>query len=77
MPLKYHNIMEFAKASVRRFYFFHLVLRSHDNNMHVEGLPPTNLCLVTLLRSEQCLQFERSYLQHIQMVNKTSSFKQN
>ena len=29
-----------------------------------------NLCLLTLLSSEQCSQFER-----VQMVNKTSSFK--
>ena len=33
------------------------------------------LCLVTLLSLEQCLQFENFHLQHIEMVNKTSSFK--
>ena len=38
--------------------------------MHVEGLLPTNLCLVTLLCLEQCLQFERFCLKHIEMVNK-------
>jgi len=27
--------------------------------MHVEGLLPATLCLVTLLKSEQCSQFER------------------
>ena len=43
--------------------------------MHFEGLVSANLCLVTLLSSEQCIQFERFRLQHIQMVNKTSSFK--
>ena len=43
--------------------------------MYVEGLLPSNLCLVTLLNSEQCLQFERFRLQHIQMVDKTSIFK--
>ena len=43
--------------------------------MHVESLQPANLCLVTLLSSEQCSQFERVRLQHVQMVNKTSSFK--
>ena len=43
--------------------------------MHVEGLLPANSCLVTLLRSEQCSQFERSWLEHIQMVNKTFIFK--
>ena len=34
-----------------------------------------SLCLVTLLSSEQCSQFERFCLQHDQMVNKMSSFK--
>ena len=43
--------------------------------MHVEGLLPANLCLVSLLSSEQCSQFERFCLQPVQMVNKTSSFK--
>ena len=43
--------------------------------MHVEGLPPASSCLVTLLSLEQCSQFERFHLQHVQMVNKTSSFK--
>ena len=36
---------------------------------HVEGLLPANLCLVTLLSSKQCLQFERFRLQHVKMVN--------
>jgi len=36
---------------------------------------PANLCLFTLLISEQCLQFERFRLQRVQMVNKTSSFE--
>ena len=43
--------------------FFYVILRSYDYNMHVvEGLLPDNfmnLCLVTLLSSEQCSQFER------------------
>ena len=43
--------------------------------MHVEGLLPANVCLVTLFSSEQSLQFERFCLQPVQMVNKTSSFK--
>ena len=43
--------------------------------MHVEGLLPASLCLVTLLISQQCSQFERFHLQPAQMVNKTSSFK--
>jgi len=42
--------------------------------MHVEGLLPANLCLVTLLSLEQCPQFERFCMQHIQMVNNTSNF---
>jgi len=47
--------------------------------MHVEGLLPANLCLpvVTLINSEQHLQFERFQLQLIQTVNKTSSFTNN
>ena len=40
----------------------------------VEGLLPANLCL-SLLSSEQCAQFERFRIQHVQMVNKASSFK--
>ena len=55
--------------------FFHLILRTYDYHMHVEGLLPANLCLITLLSSEQCSQFERFCLQHVQMVNKTSRFK--
>jgi len=39
--------------------------------MHVEGLLPANLCLVTFLSSEQC----NFRLQNVQMVNKTSAFK--
>ena len=40
-----------------------------------EGLPPANLCLVTLLSSEQCSQFECFHPQHVQIINNTSSFK--
>ena len=54
---------------------FHLILHSYDCNMHVEGLLPANVCLVTSLTSEQCLQFERFRMQHIQVVNKRSNFK--
>ena len=43
--------------------------------MHVEGLMPANLCLVTLLSSEQYSVFEKFCLQHVQMVTKTSSLK--
>ena len=43
--------------------------------MYVEGFLPASLCLVTLFNSEPCSQFERFHLQHVQMVNKTSSFK--
>ena len=42
--------------------------------MNVEGLLPANLCLGDLLSSEQCSQFERFRLQHVQ-INKSSSFK--
>ena len=43
--------------------------------MRVEGLLAANLCLVTILSSEQCTQFERFRLELVQMVNKTSKFK--
>ena len=43
--------------------------------MHIEGFLPVNLCLVTLLSSEQCSQFKKFQLQHVQMINKTFSFK--
>ena len=62
-----------------RFSLAHLTLHSYDYNTHVEGLLPAKLCLVTLFTSEQCLPFERFLtwldLQHIQIVNKTSSFE--
>ena len=54
---------------------FHLILRSYDYNMHVEGLLPANLCLVTLLSFEQCSKLENFRLQHVQIVNKTSRLK--
>jgi len=56
-------------------YIFHFILRSLDYTMHVEGLQPANLCLVTSLSSVQCSQFETFRLQHDRFVNKTSSFK--
>ena len=40
-----------------------------------EGLLHADLCLATLLSSEQCLKFERFRLQHVQIVNKTSGVK--
>ena len=43
--------------------------------MHVEGLVPEYLYLVTLLSSEQDEEFERFCLQLIQIINRTSSFK--
>ena len=39
--------------------------------MYVEGLPSANVCLVTLLSPKQCSHD----VQHIKIVNKTSSFK--
>ena len=42
-----------AGAPAPRFYFFSFnILCSYDYNMHVEGLLPARLCLVTLLNSE-------------------------
>ena len=34
---------------------FYLILLSNDYNMHVEGLLPVNLCLVTLLSSDMTI----------------------
>ena len=42
--------------------------------MNIEGLLPANLCLVDLLSSERCSQFERFPLQHVQ-TNTSSSFQ--
>ena len=36
-----------------RSYFFYLIIHSYNYNMHVDGLLSANLCLVTLLYSEQ------------------------
>ena len=65
----------YIKARVAAPRFFLLILHFYDYNMHIEGLLPANLCLATLLSSEQCSQFEIFRLQHIQMANKTSNFK--
>ena len=43
--------------------------------MCVDGLLPANLCVVALNSSEECLKFESFRLQHIQIVNKTPSYK--
>ena len=43
--------------------------------IHVEDLLPANLCLVTVLSSEQYPQFETFCQQHVQIVNNTFSFK--
>ena len=50
--------------------FSHLKLLSCDYNMHVEGVLPVNLCLLTVI-----MQFERFRLQHVKMVNRTPSFR--
>ena len=66
----------YLKGPYQRLGFiFQLISRSCDNNVHVEGLLPTNLCLFILLSSEQCSQSERFRLQHFEMVNKTSCFR--
>ena len=60
---------------VPRFYFVAFNGTFLDYNVHVEGLLPASLCLATLLSLEQCFQIKRYRLQHVQMVNKTSSIK--
>ena len=52
-----------------------LVVRSYDYNMHVEGLLRANCFLSYFIKLEKSSQFERFHLQHVQMVNKISSFK--
>jgi len=42
---------------------------------HVDGFLPVVLCVVSLLSSEECSQFDRFHPQHIQMVKKTNCFK--
>jgi len=59
-----------------RVYLFHLMLHSYDYNIHVEILLTLSLCLFSLLSSEQCSQFERFHLQHVEMVNKTNIIRQ-
>ena len=58
------------EMSAPRCYHFYLF---YDLTTYAECLLPAKLCLVTLLTSEQCLQFERFHLQLIQMGHKTSS----
>ena len=63
---------KFFKAKVTAPYdsfIYHLLLRSYDYNMHVEGLLPQRLPAIYVSL------FEIFRLQHIQMVNKTSRFK--
>ena len=43
-------------------------------NLHIDDLLTANVCLVSLLNSEQ---FVRFCVQHVKMVNKTSGFKAN
>ena len=43
--------------------------------MHVEGLLLANLCLVTLLSSDECSQVERFLLQDFEIVKKTIQFQ--
>ena len=38
-----------ARVLGPKFFRFHLILRSYDYNMHVEGLLSASVCLVTLL----------------------------
>ena len=50
------------------------MLLSSEYNMHVDGLLSANWCLITLLSSVLCSQFEIFRLQNVQMVNKAFSF---
>ena len=67
--------MESKRGYLIKDFIMDLILRSYNYNMHVEGLLPANLCLVSLGSSEQCSQFEGVCLKYARMVNKTSSFE--
>ena len=60
-----------VQVTAAGFLLFYLILSRYDYDMHVDSLLPDQLCLAILFSSEQCLQFERVCLQHVQMVNKT------
>ena len=56
-----------VRVTTPRFSFF-MYYYVHDYNMHVEGLLPANLCLVTLLSLEQCSLFDRFHLQPLTAI---------
>ena len=64
-----------ARASAPRCISSFNILRYYDYSVHGENVLATHLCLVTLLNSEQCSQFERFCLHHAQMINKHSQYK--
>ena len=53
--LQRHNSCQWlmkVRVTATKFNFYHLILRSYNYNMHVEGLLPDNCYLVTLLSLE-------------------------
>ena len=55
-----------TRVPAPRFLFLHILSSDEYNNMHVDDLLPANLCSVTLSDPEQCSQFERFHLRHVQ-----------
>ena len=58
-----------TKAPAPMFYFVKSVLHSYDYNLLVQDLLSTNVYVITLS------QWESFRLQHVQLVNTTSSFE--
>jgi len=73
LPVGWERRRESLKGMVPApsgYLFFHLVLRSYDCYTYFA----CQLVFITVLISEQCSQFERVILKHVQMVNKTSNW---
>ena len=45
-------------CQLMHYFLFHLILHSYDYSVHIESLQLAKLCLVTLLKSEQNIQFQ-------------------
>ena len=66
-----------VKVAVPRFVYVSVNIVFYDYTMRVECFLLASLYLVALLNSEQCSQFERFHLRHVQIVNKHPVSKQN
>ena len=71
------NIATKFKTSVPATVLLFRLICCYDYSIHVEGLLPTKLCLVTLLNSELCSEFKRFHPQHVKMVKKNPVSNEN